>query len=257
MTQAPPAIVKLTETYKARPDRARSYVMDGIVGDAAHMNPPEGYHVSPRDEGFRWGAYSLDTARDRAGGKKYPDYASAWDLGLNRGDMILLTARLIAAAVTKDPRLHSVAEIAGTTNGHTVHAFYVNTGKDDPNNTGGWASSHTKHIHLSISRDDCDNYDALLPILDVLCGVPLHPIPPTPASPKEVEMILVTVDPKTLPKGVTASPGTFSWDGSSLVHVEPAEEGINNVHAFTDSGVPAAKPITYKQYQTMLAASSK
>lgn len=174
MTQAPTALTALTKAFAVRGDRPKSYVMDGIVGDAAHMNPPEGYHVSPRDEGFRWGSYSLSTTRDRAGGKQYPDYASAWDLGLNLADMILVTSRLIAAAKAKDPRLAAVAEIAGTTNGTSVHAYYVNTGKDDPNNTGGWDHSHTTHVHLSISRDDCNNYEALLPILDVICGVPLH-----------------------------------------------------------------------------------
>ena len=174
MTQAPPALTALTKAFALRTDRPASYVMDGIVGDAAHMNPPEGYHVSPRDEGFRWGSYSLATARDQAGGRKYPDYASAWDLGLNPADMILVTTRLIAAAKAKDPRLNAVAEIAGTTNGENVHAYYNNTGIDDPHNTGGWDSSHLHHVHLSISRDDCDNYAALLPILDVICGVPQH-----------------------------------------------------------------------------------
>lgn len=178
MTQAPPALVRLTTAYKARPDRAHSYVMDGIVGDASHAAEAKvsgTYHMSARDCGFKYGhLYSLNTARDIAGGKAHPDYASAWDLGLNPADMKLLTGRLLTAAKAKDPRLNAVAEFAGTTNGTTVHAFYVNTGKDDPNNTGGWDHSHTTHIHLSISRDDCDNYDALAPILDVLCGVPLE-----------------------------------------------------------------------------------
>lgn len=175
MTQAPPAIVALAATYAGRPDRAKSYVMAGIVGNAAHMSPPEGYHVSARDEHFNWGGYSLKTARDQAGGRAFPDYASAWDLHFDPADMVLVTTRLITAAKNpKDNRLHGVAEIAGTTNDHTVHAYYENTETDDPADTGGWDSGHLTHVHLSISRDDCNNYAALAPILDVLCGVPLE-----------------------------------------------------------------------------------
>lgn len=174
MTEAPPALTELTVTFAARPDRPKSYVLAGIVGNAAHMSPPEGYHVSARDEHFKWGAYSLKTVRDRAGGLKYKDYASAWDLHFSPADMELVTGRLVAAAKARDPRLNAVAEMAGTTNDHTVHAYYVNTEKDDPTDTGGWDSGHLTHVHLSISRDDCDNYAALLPILDVICGVPLE-----------------------------------------------------------------------------------
>lgn len=174
MTEAPPAIVKLAADFAARPDRPRSYVMAGIVGDAAHMSPPEGYHVSARDEHFNWGAYSLATARDQAGARRYPDYASAWDLHFDTADMELVTGRLLAAAKNpNDHRLDGVAEFAGTTDGHVVHAYYNNTKTDDPIDSGGWDSGHLSHVHLSISRDDCNNYAALAPILDVLCGVPL------------------------------------------------------------------------------------
>lgn len=175
MTQAPPALVQLTRDFEARTDRPKSYQLGGIVGDAKHMNPPEGYHVAYDDQPHNWGGYSLHTARDQAGAKAHPTYASAWDLSMDTADMTLVTIRLINAAKAKDPRLGSVAELAGTTNGTTVHAFYVNTGQDDPNNTGGWDPSHCHHVHLSISRDDCDNYAALAPILDVICGVPLTP----------------------------------------------------------------------------------
>lgn len=251
-TIAPPNLVKVAALLPSHPGFPHDqYVMDGIVGDEEHLAKAREfgtYHISAEDCGNQFGhLYSLNTPEDIAGGKAHPTFASAWDLHWNPAGMILVTNRLIAAAKAHDPRLNAVAEIAGTTNGHTVHAYYVNTGKDDPNNTGGWDDGHLSHNHLSIRRDKCDDYAALLPILDVICGVPLHPTPP--AHTKEVEMILVEVT-VGMPAGV-ASPGVFTFDGTSLKHVEPASGKVSNVAAIEHSlGVAAPAPITYAQYKT-------
>ena len=172
MTVAPPALVQLTEAFAKRPDRPESYVMGGIVGDAAHMNPPEGYHVSYSNLGGNCSKYGLAFEGDCAAGKAHPDWASAWDLSMDNADMITVTNRLITAAKAKDPRVSMLWEIAGTTNGTNVHAYYLNSNTDDPTNRQQWASSHLHHVHLSFKRSAVTSLATLMPLLDVICGVP-------------------------------------------------------------------------------------
>lgn len=175
MATSPPALVQLTTAFRARPDRPKSYVMGGIVGDASHMKPvPEGYHVSYNDLGGQCSRYGLAFPGDCAAGKANPTFASAWDLSMNDADMILVTTRLINAAKAKDPRVSMLWEIAGTTNGQNVHAYYLNSNTDDPTNRQQWASSHMHHVHLSFRRDHVTNLASLTPLLDVICGVPLE-----------------------------------------------------------------------------------
>jgi hypothetical protein len=174
MAIAPPALVTLTDQFKARTDRPKSYVMGGIVGDAAHMNPPEGYHVSYNDLGGNTSKYGLAFTGDGVAGKAHPTYASAWDLSLSDADMITVTTRLINAAKAKDPRVSMLWEIAGTTNGKNVHAYYLNSNTDDPTNKQQWASSHMHHVHLSFRRDHVTDLAKLTPLLDVICGVPIE-----------------------------------------------------------------------------------
>ena len=173
MSQAPPALLTLTEAFAARPDRPKSYLMGGIVGDAAHMSPPEGYHVSYNDLRGNCSKYGLAFPGDCAAGKANPTFASAWDLSLNDADMITVTTRLINAAKAKDPRVGMLWEIAGTTNGRNVHAYYLNSNTDDPTNQQQWASSHMHHVHLSFRRSHVINLASLTPLLDVICGVPV------------------------------------------------------------------------------------
>lgn len=177
-TVAPSAIEQVSAELKDRPDCPKDYIMDGIVGNTAHLAKAKSsgtYHISAQDCGYQYGhLYSLTRPEDEAGGRAHPTYASAWDLHWGAADMILVTNRLIASC--KDPndhRLDGVAEVAGTTNGHSVHAYYNNTKTDDPNNTGGWDDGHLSHNHISFKRDCCYNYDAIKGILDVICGVPL------------------------------------------------------------------------------------
>lgn len=175
MATAPPVLVQLTDQFELCKDRPKSYVMGGIVGDAAHMSPPEGYHVSYHDLGGHCSKYGLAFTGDCTAGKAHSDWASAWDLSMDKDDMTLVTDRLIDAAKANDPRVSMLWEIAGTTNyGQSVHAYYLNSHTDDPGNTQGWASSHEHHVHLSFKRDHVDSLTKLLPLLDVICGVPLN-----------------------------------------------------------------------------------
>lgn len=174
MTTVSAAMKRLDVELRARPDKPSDYVDSGMAPNAAHLAKLS-YHNSARDNHFAWGGYSMDRPEDRRGGTEFPDLCAAWDLHWGPAHMILVTNRLIASCKdVNDHRLDFVAEVAGTTNGKTVHAYYNNTKTDDPNNTGGWDDGHLTHNHVSFKRDTVDNYDALKGILDVICGVPLQ-----------------------------------------------------------------------------------
>jgi hypothetical protein len=146
----------------------------GIVGDRNHSF---GFHLSYNDLrslGIASSDYSLQPARNMKGGKAHPDDASALDVHFGPKGMITVTKRLIASAQDPhDHRLDALYEFCGTTNGTHPHPFTVYTGTNDPNNTQGWDSSHDSHVHLSIMRDKCNDEAALLPIADVIAGIPL------------------------------------------------------------------------------------
>lgn len=197
-TVAPPNMVKALDEFYASTNRPASIFNDGIVGDVRHMSispANRGYHVSAQDKDFTYGTYSLDYARDRAGGKATPTYASAHDIGGNLTDRITVTKRVLAAFAAKDPRLHGVAEFAGTTNGTSVHACYPNTWTDDPTNKGGWDAGHYQnHCHVSFDRDSCNDYNAVKAFLDIVAGVPAEGDDMTPEQADQLAHVVARVD---------------------------------------------------------------
>lgn len=193
MTLVSPAMQRLAAEFQARTDRPADYVMSGMAPNAAHLAKLS-YHNSARDNHFAYGEYSLHYPEDQAGGRAMPDYGAAWDLHWGPADMILVTKRLIASCEDpNDHRLDGVAEVAGTTNGTTVHAYYNNTKTDDPNNTGGWDSGHVTHNHLSLKRNVVNNYDAIKGIMDVICGVPLEGDDMTPEQEAKLDKALAGI----------------------------------------------------------------
>jgi hypothetical protein len=76
---------------------------------------------------------------------------------------------------------------------------------------------------------------------------PSKPVP-TPSKPKDVDMILIDVDPKTLPKG-TDNPGIFLV-GSDLQVKHVLAPGSTNVVAYQKAGIPGPVTITYAEFQT-------
>lgn len=176
MATNPPAIVQLAADVIARCPKSMGAVFSGIAGDKAHSF---GFHLAA--DQLPASDYSLQTARDKAGAKLHPDMASALDISFNPAGMILATNRLIASAKdVNDPRLDGVYEFAGTTNGRTPHPYTVDGQVDDPNNTQGWDDSHVWHVHISIHRDVCNDYNAIKGIADVLAGIPYKEAPVTP-----------------------------------------------------------------------------
>jgi hypothetical protein len=169
MGTAPAAIMQLSTTLQSRKDRPGSYTFLGIVGDAAHSF---GYHLSNNDLiGLGEGStdYSLQLTRDKTGARATPNYASAWDLGFSDSDMVLVTNRLLTAAVAKNPSLVGIREFCGTTDNVHTHPYDLSNAQDGP--LDSWDLSHLHHVHLSFYRDVCNNYNAIKSVLDTICGV--------------------------------------------------------------------------------------
>lgn len=79
------------------------------------------------------------------------------------------------------------------------------------------------------------------------CGL-VVPKPPIVVPELGDKMIVVTVDPKTVPKGVTW-PGDFVFNGSSLKHVAPSVGTTSNVTSLLQAlDQTAMAVITYEQY---------
>lgn len=171
MANAPEAIRRLWSDIedKYNGPGQQDEELAGIVGDKNHSF---GFHLSLNDLvalGEGGSDYSLQTARDKRGAHAHPDDASALDIHLGPQGMIAVTKRLIASA--KDPndsRLDCLYEFCGTTNGRNPHPYTVDTSTDDPNNTQGWDDSHVTHVHLSIHRDVCNDFDAIKAVADVI-----------------------------------------------------------------------------------------
>ena len=162
----PPRISDATQAFEKRPDRPRSYVMAGVVGDVRHMNPPMGYHVDP-DE-LPGSDYSVQTQRDRTGADQHPHDASAWDLHFGPAEMIVVTNRLLAAARKNDPRMKAVREFCGTRDGRNTYPWDLHGNVSEGINS--WDSGHLSHVHISFYRDA--SAKQIMAVLDVICGKP-------------------------------------------------------------------------------------
>jgi hypothetical protein len=141
--------------------------------------PKNGYHnyrtaLSVSD-------YSRRLAADmRGSGSK----ASAIDLTLSDAAMRKYTMRLDHAARRRDPRLYSAAgpvlrEFIGTLDSKTVYCYVLTGGKAlgvnaDAGPDPGRSKTHLWHIHLSIIRQFCEDWDALSGVLSVLMGQSLQ-----------------------------------------------------------------------------------
>jgi hypothetical protein len=139
--------------------------MGGIVGDSAHSF---GYHLArnqlpPND-------YSVVLGLDKSGAS---DCASALDLSLSDEQMVIVTNRLLAAAIGHDPRLSALREFCGTTDNVHTHPYDLSNRQDGP--LDSWDNSHLHHVHLSFYRTYANNPAALNPIVAVINGAPLQP----------------------------------------------------------------------------------
>lgn len=169
---APPALAMLRTGVREYFNL--SAVELGIKGDEGHRR---GYHRSRRwiyENGLGAGDYSVKLEADKGGDQ---NWLAALDIGLNEDRMKKVTARLLAAAKAKDPRMQAVREFFGTLNGSTVTGWDLSSQSSSSSD-----NSHLWHVHISFYRSRAgDNH---LGLLDLITG--------QGAAPEEDDM-----DPKT------------------------------------------------------------
>lgn len=123
----------------------------GIVGDAPHVAGGTSYHLGKDD--LRSSAYSIQTARDKAGLSRY---ASAVDLGklqggygpLRRFSVWFVDQCRHNAADTRDVR-----EVIYSPDGQTVLRWDRERGIASEPRDGEADNSHRTHTHISYYRD--------------------------------------------------------------------------------------------------------
>lgn len=147
MTTLAPATLRALMDYWV----AQGGVNLGIVGDTAHVAGGTSYHLGKDD--LRSGAYSVQTARDRAG---LSQYASAVDLGKLKGGFPPLRKFSLwyvdqcrhNAADTRDVR-----EVIYSPDGLTVLRWDRERGVGSAARDGEADYSHRTHSHVSFYRD--------------------------------------------------------------------------------------------------------
>lgn len=123
-----------------------SAVFSGIVGDTRHRSLRQGtYHLSRQDNPSR--TYSVIRPDDRTG--EGPDnLAAAFDISMNRRDMILATQRLMAAwSNNNDPRRKYLNAFNGWLGAGDAQRFDMVTRK-----TSRASPDHKWHVHGEIRR---------------------------------------------------------------------------------------------------------
>lgn len=145
-TQAPANLVSLMAYWTGKGGTNL-----GIVGDAPHVAGGTSYHLGAQD--LKPGAYSVQTARDKAGLSKY---ASAVDLGklansyakLRKFSVWYVDQCRHNAADTRDVR-----EVIYSPDGVTVLRWDRERGIASEPRDGEADNSHRWHTHISFYRD--------------------------------------------------------------------------------------------------------
>ncbi|WP_327000906.1 peptidoglycan-binding protein [Dactylosporangium sp. NBC_01737] len=119
----------------------------GIVGDANHKS---GYHLGPDRIGGK-PDYSIRLARDVAGARKFPNFACAYDMGMDWSASRLWLAWLVNEC--RSGAFEQIREIIGSLDG--VHKQYWSQpgGFTTERYTG---DNHISHTHISVFRDTAD-----------------------------------------------------------------------------------------------------
>lgn len=146
MTYAPPKLRELGAFWTAQGGRNL-----GIVGDTSHVARGVSYHLGK--DNLLAGAYSIRTARDRAG---LTNGASAIDLGRLDGSLGQLRAFskwLVAEARRNAPGTYDMREIIYSPDGDVVLRWDRERGYNSVPRPGEADNSHLTHTHISWYRD--------------------------------------------------------------------------------------------------------
>lgn len=169
-TLAPPNLYKMYDLIRPHLSSLR---IGGIVGDTAHVQGG-GYHISREDllAHNQGGDYSIQAPADRRG-RSY--YAAAIDISLGPKQMVTVSKRLKAAMEgdNYDDRIEPLREFIGTVDNKNVCGYNrYQTGRRTGWYSSGYSdSSHLWHVHLSFFRDYCNNWNDILGVAEVVCGL--------------------------------------------------------------------------------------
>ncbi len=151
MSSAPPGILRLasyiTNTLDGR------YVL-GIVGDSNHR---AGYHLGPDRTPQNDSSERLP--RDRNGARRYPNYASAIDIGMGFARSRSWLATLIVDCRAGEPYTRDVREVIGSLDGREALYFDSQSGFRAFAYLG---SGHVSHSHVSFFRDSAEQDQSTL-----------------------------------------------------------------------------------------------
>jgi len=172
-TQAPPNLFRM---YALVDPHLSSMRVGGIVGDTRHV-AGGGYHISREDlrSHGQGSDYSIQAPADQRGNASY---AAAIDISLGPKQMVTVSKRLRAAmeGTDYDPRIEPLREFIGTVDNRNVCGYNRYRTNSTSRRTGWYPSgysesSHLWHVHLSFFREYCNDWNSILGVAEVVCGL--------------------------------------------------------------------------------------
>lgn len=212
MSSPPPGIVELQAYRTAQLGRGLNL---GIVGDSNHK---AGYHLGP--DRTPVGDYSERLARDKAGARLFPYYASAEDSSMAWSQSRQWLAKLVTDARNGVAYTRDIREIIGSLDGQTALYWDAQNGFQAVRYLG---SGHLTHTHISFFRDSAqrDQSDVLRMYLE----------PPT----EEDDMALVPIKLHGMKVGERRV-FTLAWGDCQLVLNAEGGQGRVRVVYMADDG---------------------
>jgi hypothetical protein len=175
----------------------------GIKGDASHVTKARSYHLGA-DQLTDY-TYSGSTARDKAGIAKWPNAASAVDLGELGGSIVGLrrfSGWFVERCRANAPGTSDVRDFIYSLDGVTVLRWDRERGVASAPKAGEADTSHRKHSHISFYRDsrERDKVGLFRPYFEedaVITEVNAEDWTPGPATAPQRRPIRATPDRKT------------------------------------------------------------
>jgi len=143
MTYAPPTLIGLAHYWVGQ-----GGINSGIVGDTNHQAGGVSYHLGKSQ--LRAGAYSAQTARDKAG---LTEAASAFDMSGSLASLQAFSKWLVGQARANKPGTSDMREIIYSPDGKTVLRWDRQRGYNSLPRAGEADNTHLWHTHISWYRD--------------------------------------------------------------------------------------------------------
>lgn len=251
MTTAPPnllAVRALLLAYlnPAPVRRAADLEPDevGIVGDTAHVDSGDSYHLGLPDQ--RKTGYSVtESPRDAAG---LSPYASALDVGeftVAGRDLAHFSAWLVAQCKANRPDARDIREVIYSLDGKTVRRW------DRLGRRSTGDSSHRWHTHVSFFRDATEAGRDQLPLFRrYLREIGLLPPDPTPRRGFPFHLTIGDDMPHLMIKHTKHNEIFACFPGGAVRHIGPTE-----LAKYQTLLVPLEQTTDEQEYQRLLATA--